>query len=73
MDYLIWLLALANAFQLVFWSYQMHRLVDKVMSGSYYSYQQAKTMGQKDGEIPKLVDPGAFEDLSGVKSIHPYM
>lgn len=60
-----------NIFQLVFWSYQQHRLIDKVMSGNYYSYQQAQSINE---QVPKKVTEVVdLEDLRGVKAIHPFM
>jgi len=60
-----------NCLQLVFWSYQQHRLIDKVMSGNYYSYQQAQHIND---QIPaKVGEIEVQEDLRGVKAIHPFM
>ncbi len=57
-------------FQTVFWSFQLHRLVDKVMSGSYYNYEQAKHIN--DQAPVKLGDINTqYEDLRGVTGIHP--
>jgi hypothetical protein len=50
----------------------LHRLVDKVMSGSYYNYQQARGINQRD-EPSKTIDPSGLEDFAGVKAIHPYV
>ena len=38
---IIVLLAL-NVFQLVWWSWQTHKLIDKLMSRSYFEYKEAK-------------------------------
>lgn len=60
-----------NVFQLVFWSYVVHRLVDKVMSGSYYNYEQAKALNQAPVKEFNNAMVEQFEDLRGVKGIHP--
>lgn len=56
--------------QLIFWSFVVHRLVDKVMSGSYYNYEQAKNMNTQ-APVTGFSVPEQFEDLRGVKGIHP--
>lgn len=58
-------------FQLVFWSYVTHRLVDKVMSGSYYNYEQAKALNSQAPVKVSDISLDQFEDLRGVKGIHP--
>lgn len=34
-----------NVVQFFFWAYQVQRLVDKLMSRTYYDYQTAKVVG----------------------------
>ncbi len=72
-DWHIWALVLMNVFQLVFWSYVTHRLVDKVMSGSYYNYEQAKALNNQTPVKVSDINVEQFEDLRGVKGIHPFM
>lgn len=42
MDYVALGLLALNAFQLVYWSRQTHKLVDKLMSRNYAEYVQAQ-------------------------------
>ncbi len=41
-DALIFVLLLGNVAQFFFWSYQNQKLVNKLMSRSFYEYEQAK-------------------------------
>lgn len=51
-----------NVFQLVYWSRQVQKLVDKVMSRDYHTYQISK---QPLHTPPKPISPAdAMEDLS---------
>jgi hypothetical protein len=52
---LIYILLLLNVFQLVFWSRQVQKLVDKLMSRSYFEYIGAQ--GKKEPEMKiKITD-----------------
>jgi hypothetical protein len=69
-EIVIWGLLAMNVFQIVFWSFQLHRLVDKVMSGNYYAYEQAKHISD---QLPaKVGDVFVPEDLRGVTSLNPF-
>jgi hypothetical protein len=68
-----WALLGTLIIQTIFWSYQQHRLIDKVMSGNYYSYEQARGINAQLPAKVSEIDPGQFEDLRGVKGIHPFM
>ncbi len=68
---LAWVLIGLIAFQQVYWSYVVHRLVDKVMSGSYYNYEQAKALNNQAPVKASDINIDQFEDLRGVKGIHP--
>lgn len=37
------ILAILNVFQFIFWSYQVQKLINKMMSKSYYEYEQVKS------------------------------
>lgn len=41
----------------VIFLYTVHKLVNKVMSGSFYEYQQAKAVGKKREDPPIPVAP----------------
>lgn len=69
--FVITVLAAANVIQFIFWSVQTHRLIDKVMSGNYYSYQTAKGVNEKK-EPQMVLSDAPVEDLSGVKSLYPF-
>lgn len=40
MEYIIWGLVGLNVFQMVYWSRQVQKLVDKLMSRNYHEYVQ---------------------------------
>ncbi len=60
-----------NLAQLAFWAFTVHRLVDKVMSGNYYNYEQARGINNIAPVKVSEINPDMFEDLNGVKGIHP--
>lgn len=51
-----------NVVQFFFWAYQVQRLVDKLMSRTYYDYQTAKTLAEEKPRPVKL-EEGIPEDL----------
>lgn len=54
-----------NVFQLIYWSRQVQKLVDKVMSRDYHTYEISKQPFQVP---PKPIQPeDVMEDLSPLK------
>lgn len=65
-------LALLNVFQLLFWGFQVQRLVDKLMSRNYYDYQVAKSIRPEKAEPVKVPDFGPMDDLRTINEVTPF-
>lgn len=61
------ILAVTIAFQQVFWSRQVHKLVDKLMSRSYAEYVQAT---KPLPAVNRIQTPEEREDLGALQGIH---
>lgn len=62
------LLAL-NIFQIIFWSYQNQKLVNKLMSRSYFEYEQVNTPPAPKGfSVPMLPDDETSVDETRIMS-----
>jgi hypothetical protein len=59
--YLILVLLALNVFQIIFWSRTTHKLIDKLMSRSYFEYKEADK--KKLPVIKVAEDPIEHEDL----------
>ena len=71
MEYILIILTLMNVFQLVYWSRQVHKLVDKVMSRNYAEYVQVTkptlpTVFEKDDS--SVEEQEILNELNGMVS-----
>jgi hypothetical protein len=48
------------------WAINTHRLINKIMSRSFYEYKEALDFKKEE---PKKKDPGPFEDLGALDEI----
>lgn len=64
--YLITLLSAMNVIQLGLWGFLVQRLVDKLMSRTYYDYKVAENIGKKP--VAKL-DDSPDEDFRSLNEI----
>lgn len=69
MEYVIFVLLGLNVFQLVYWSRQVHKLVDKIMSRNYAEYVQTNrptlpTVSKDDDSFVEESD--VLNELNGV-------
>lgn len=65
LESLILILLGLNLVQLWYWSRQTHRLIDKVMSRSYFEFEQAKALSQEKikAEAPLVMDDKEENDI----------
>lgn len=58
-----------NVFQFIYWSTQIHRLVDKLMSRTYYEYKQAAILAPEPKQPKIQVTPHDVEDFGVLEGI----
>ena len=63
-NYAVLTLASLLVVQQAYWSYQVHKLVDKLMSRNYHEYEQAKSQSLPLTASPVVI-PEDPEDLQG--------
>jgi hypothetical protein len=64
------ILALLLLFQQAYWSRQVQKLVDKLMSRNYTEYEQAKSQSQPL-MAPSIVIPDAPDDMGALGDYKP--
>ncbi len=68
-DLIIILMTGLNIFQVVYWSRQVQKLVDKLMSRNYAEYNQSQIVPTPRLEVK--LPPDDSEDLNALNSFHP--
>lgn len=68
---IILILIALNVMQFIFWSYQMHRLLNKIMSRSYFEYKQADVLKVETREKIRIQEePDDVEDFGVLEGIN---
>lgn len=70
-EFLAWGLMSVIIFQQIFWSIQVHRMVDKLMSRNYHDYEASKALGipKQDLKMPMDMAVEGFESLNDFRPL----
>ncbi len=60
-----------NIVQFFFWASQVQRLVDKLMSRTYYDYEVSKNLSQPTEKPPKM-ETEVMDDMRTINEINPF-